>query len=296
MSFLPGLGTAQNLAIGAGNIALVTPTVNVGMQPQPKGSTQDKGSTATAVARLLGLVEPPPNQGLVFHVVDDDGVKLRSDVTDHYVEDNTAIQDHVALRPEEVRVRGFIAELSDIVPAGFKPVQNLAQRLGTLEPFVPGITTSARSAFNKANQVVATATSLARTATNAWDTIAGDGGPVLDPVTGLKLYPSQNKQQRMFVKFYGYWRARQLFTVQTPWALFTDMIILDLAVDQDEETRTVTSFEVTFKKMRFAQTILSNKAFSLSGRAAAQAFSEVDLGRIAPRAGIPIGAAIGGLA
>lgn len=55
---------------------------------------------------------PPPGiAGFLFDIVGDEMVMLTSEITDHYVEDNTAIQDHVALAPEQITVKGIVAEL-----------------------------------------------------------------------------------------------------------------------------------------------------------------------------------------
>jgi hypothetical protein len=67
----------------------------------------------------------------------------------------------------------------------------------------------------------------------------------------------QNKQQAVYLRFMGYWRERRLFKVQTPWAIFPFCAIQSVKAVQSEETRTVSTFEVTFKVIRFAKTVSS---------------------------------------
>jgi hypothetical protein len=67
---------------------------------------------------------------------------------------------------------------------------------------------------------------------------------------------SQGLQQAVFQQFYLYWRNRVLFTIQTPWAVFSNMAIEELRATQDESTRVITDFYVSFKMMRFSTTFL----------------------------------------
>ena len=56
--------------------------------------------------------------GFVFDYLGDVNVSLQADITDHFAEDNTAIQDHVAMRPIKVVMRGFVSELVMKAPQG----------------------------------------------------------------------------------------------------------------------------------------------------------------------------------
>lgn len=76
------------------------------------------------------IVRPknPPDgiAGFVFNVTQEEEINLRSVITDHFVEDNTAINDEIALSPEEFTLRGIVAELS-IRPGGDR-IQSSARR------------------------------------------------------------------------------------------------------------------------------------------------------------------------
>lgn len=54
-------------------------------------------------------------EALLFDYESENTASLESDITDHFVEDNTYLNDHIALRPEIISVRGFKGELSNIV-------------------------------------------------------------------------------------------------------------------------------------------------------------------------------------
>lgn len=60
---------------------------------------------------------PPPGiAGFLFDIPEEDQIALRSDITDHFLEDNTSVVDQIALKPEEVSVRGLVAELVSAQP------------------------------------------------------------------------------------------------------------------------------------------------------------------------------------
>lgn len=80
----------------------------------------DQTSTLDIVRSLSTLEQqaivrpnnPPPGiGGFLFDIPGDEWVQLTSDITDHYVENNTSIQDQIALQPEQITVKGFVAEL-----------------------------------------------------------------------------------------------------------------------------------------------------------------------------------------
>lgn len=82
--------------------------------------------------------------------------------------------------------------------------------------------------------------------------------------------PKQTRQSSAFLYFYALWRGRQLFSVETPWGIWTNMAIQSIRAQQRAESRSVTDFTITFKKVRIAQTV-SVQVGQLAGRNAFQA-------------------------
>ena len=220
---------------------------------------------------------------LLFHYEGENTITLESDITDHYIEDNTAIQDQIALRPELITTHGFIGELNDVVPPVLEPLKFVADKLTVIEAYTPSLSTTALIAYNTAFQLYQVALEAENSVVAAWDTITGN------------TEGSQNKQQKMFQQFYGYWKKRNLFTVQTPWAIFQNMAIKTLRAIQDADTRVITDFDVTFKQMRFASTQLSTPAKSLNfqGRLTNQAASVVNMGTSTPVSDVSLASKLG---
>ncbi len=249
-----------------GNLVLVTPQKSdfIGYQPIPRsfgnGKTQKQ------------------QDSLLFHIEGENTVTLDSDITDHYIEDNTAIQDQIALKPEVVTVNGFIGELNDVIPELLNPIKLAAEKITVISGYTPGLSTSALIAYNQAKFLYDTTMSVVNDAVQTWD--------LFKTQFGFESDKPQNKQQQMFTQFAGYWRNRNLFNVQTPWAMFENMAIKTIRAVQDPETRIITDFQVTFKKINIATTLdfINNGSSSFfdatqfQGRAFNQGAAEVPFG------------------
>lgn len=250
---LSALTSITTTATALSNLILATPNANPGYQPQqkifPDGSVAQK--------------DPP----ILFDYEGEQTGTFESDITDHYIEDNTAVQDQIALRPEIITTRGFIGELNDVVPPLLQALQVAANKLTVISAFTPGLSSTALLAYNEAFQAYQLASLASSAGVAAWGFISGNGSQ------------TQTKQQAAFARFYGYYRNRTLFTVQTPWAIFQNMAIKSLRPVQDAETNTVTEFQVEFKMMRFASTIsTSGISLQFQGRTANQATLGVNTG------------------
>jgi hypothetical protein len=258
----------------------VSPQKTQGYQPQNPPNADGTPNTA----------QQPPS--LLFHYEGENQSILESDITDHYIEDNTAIQDQIALRPEIVTVDGYIGELNNIPPPALAILQQIANKLTIVSAYTPVLSATAELAYAEALLAYQTAANAVNSATSAWSSLNGTGGENVIGTNGLgssfnaatgKVSNSQNKQQVMYQQFYGYWRARQLFTVQTPWAVFQNMSILRLQATQEADTNVITGFKVTFKMMRFSNTATTaGLSPILQGRASQQGSSLVDIGTTTP--------------
>lgn len=264
---LSGISNFTTAATALSNLILVSPQKTVGYQPQNAPSFKKETSV------------PPP--AILFNYEGEQSVALSSDITDHYIENNTAIQDQIALRPEIITTNGFIGELNDVAPAALKPIQQLAQKLVTIGAYTPQLSATAQLAYNEAFFAYQIGANLVNSAVSSWSSITGSGGQSVINGSGITPQPNQTKQQIYFQQFYGYWKNRTLFTIQTPWAIFQDMAIQSLRAVQDAETRVITDFEVTFKLMRFAATLSTPNTLNsnnFQGRGKYQSSSVVDLG------------------
>lgn len=275
---LSGITTA---ATALANLILVSPQTTIGYQPEPKAD----GSQAIAPS-------------ILFHYEGEQTATLESDITDHYVEDNTAVQDQIALRPEIITTHGFVGELNDITPPALNSLKLLADKLTIINAYTPVLSETAILAYNEAAFFYSNAKNVVDSAVASWTSINQKGGESVINGNSITIEQNQTKQQIYFQQFYGYWRTRTLFTVQTPWAIFQNMAIKSLRAIQDADTRMITDFEVSFKLIRFASTITAatSQIPLVQGRLANQSSFLVNLGVSTPPFSLTnFSTAVGGL-
>lgn len=289
MPNLDQLSTDALKAVALSNLILVTPQKIVGIQPQ--NVSRENGAEVSQESPIL------------FHYEAENSVMLQSDITDHFVEDNTVINDQIALRPEMITTNGLIGELNDVAGYGLQTLKSIADKLTVISGYEPELSVSAQIAYNNAKFAYDVAATVAKSAVSAWSTITGTGGQAVvngNGISGTGQSLTQTKQELIFQQFYGYWRNRRLFTVQTPWAIFQDMAIERLRAIQDQDTRMITDFEVTFKLLRFAKTkIVRNETSgvydfnNMQARAYNQASPEVNIGPNTPQSAASLTSLLG---
>ena len=279
MPNLSAISAVTTAATALSNLILVSPQTTVGYQPQ------------NAIGSNGASTQLPPS--LIFNYEGEQTASLESDITDHYIEDNTALQDQIALRPETITTHGFIGELNDIAPPGLSAVQTVANKLTIINAYTPVLSATALLAYNEAFQAYQIGANAVNSAISSWSSLTGSKGSGQSVIgsSGLISQSGQNKQQIAFQQFYGYWRNRTLFTVQTPWAVFANMAIKSLRAIQDAETNVITDFEISFKMIRIAATSIL-PGFSTQGRLTSQVASLVNNGTSTPIPSIPLTTAI----
>lgn len=244
---LTALSNTANAITALSNLILVSP--------------EDKGYQAESYVDASGVRHDQP-PAFLFNYEGEQSYILQSDITDHYVEDNTAIQDQIALRPEMITTSGFIGELNDIPPNQFlSALKTIAEKLTVISAYTPQLSITARITYNRALFLYSIANSVLNTA---------------EAVISQSLFGAypQNKQQKAFQQFFQWWQNRVLFTVQTPWGTRDHMAIHTIRAIQDESTRVISNFEITFKRMNFASTeTFANQQPNTQGQLKAQSAS-----------------------
>lgn len=233
------------------------------------GGTSIINAILVQVQKVDYDVKDSTNVGFLFATRGEDRVSLRSEITDHYSEYNKALQDQIALKPIEVTLTGYVAELSDLLPGILSRINDVVSQLTTLAPYAPQLTLQALQAYNQAKLIYEAAAS-------AYTTIEQTFGFENDLGIGFGG-GKQTQQQKAYHYFKSRWEQRQLFKVITPWEVFEDMAILSCEPIQGEESRFVSDFQITFKQLRFASVLTSELSIA-QGRRAVQNATETDKG------------------
>jgi hypothetical protein len=263
-SLTPITTTAASLS----NLVLVSPQSIIGYQPQNAFITNANASQTYS------------NPSILFHYEGEQSITIESDITDHYIEDNTTVQDQISLKPTIITTHGFIGELNDISPVRNQLLQSLLSKLSIISSYTPALSTVALLAYNNAFQAYQIAANAVNAAVSSWASISNATGTstygenvignngLTNAITGPNASTTtkllQNRQQLAFQQFFAYQQLRTLFTVQTPWAIFQNMAIMNLHPVQEAETNVITDFQITFKQIRLASSLIESNASTLS--------------------------------
>lgn len=209
--------------------------------------------------------------GFVFDIAEECEVSLESEITDHYVEDGTAVQDHIALRPERVVLRGYVGEMvyNTGKEKGF--VRKASEKLTTVSSYLPVLSNYASKVYNTIASINFESSSGD---VSTIDKLFEAGGDVYQAYRDINI--PQDKQSEAFIYFEALRNSRKLLTVQTPYRYYTDMAIETVKIIQSSDSRDGSDVEVTLKKIRFAKVTTSsqlNLASRLANMAAKTVFN-----------------------
>ena len=211
------------------------------------------------------IVKPKTAAGIGGFVFDYEGettLTYQAEITDHYLESNDPVQDHIAQRPVRLVLRGFVSELAQKAPAGvlgaLTTIQNkltaVPAYLGKYTPgAIQGIQKSLTTAQNTVNQI-------------------NLGLSKVQNIVGLLpgAAPQKSKQQKAFAQLQSLWLSRQVLTVQTPYTYFSSMAIESLTFIQPDETTSWSDISVTLKQLRFVEVAVTPTTNTYAGRSAYQ--------------------------
>ncbi len=220
------------------------------------------------------IVKPKTAKGIggfVFQYEGEDTVSYQAEITDHYLETNDPVQDHIAQRPVKIVLRGYVSELFQKSPAGVLGALTTIQNKLTAVPAYLGKYTP--GAIQGLQRVLVTAQSTVNQ--------INLGLAKVQNIVGFLpgAAPQKSQQQKAFAQLVALWEGRQVFTVETPYRYFDSMVIESLSFIQPEETKTWTDISITLKQMRFVEitTVQANDVFG--GRAAFQRQAQAAQGK-----------------
>lgn len=184
----------------------------------------------TPSSNLIGV------DGFIFDIIDDEDVLVDSDITDHFVEDNYAIEDHIALKPVIFTLRGFVSELSFTTQKTSLVVQ-IANDIANVAAFLPSFSIQAQQAYNLISQINLSVENALNTASSLYGLYSS-----YSTTTG--------NQQNAFNYFKALRDSRTLCQVETPFGVFQNMAIMRIQATQKGDTKLISDFSVTFKEIK----------------------------------------------
>lgn len=212
--------------------------------------------------------------GFVFDVEGDAVVTLTNEITDHYAEDNTVVQDNIAVLPKRVVLQSYVGELADIVEGGAPSIaEKVTRKLTVLNGLLPDLSAGVQQVKDALRR------------DNGQEGLdIGKVGDIslenaLDIYSIVKNFtPPTSKQEEAYQYFKALRDQKIIMSIQTPFEFMTNMAIESVVARQGASTRFVSDFTVTFKEIRTAKTVITG--LTKEGRAAQQTQAPDDLGNV----------------
>jgi hypothetical protein len=179
------------------------------------------------------------SKGFVFDIIGDEESIFDAEITDHFVEKNYSIQDHISLRPPKFTLSGYVGELNDLFQNSFINALTTVQSLGAIGDYTPSFSLQATQFYQDIAGAASQIGVVLNQATNVYQLITGE---------------SNSRQQASYDYFIGLYMNRTLCTVETPWAVWKNMAIESLRIIQKDDNKFISEFSVTFKQIRVVAT------------------------------------------
>lgn len=241
--------------------------------------------TTTAIGQIVNnfskFIVTPLNAfglgGFVFDVEGDTDISLKAEITDHWVENNTVIQDHIGIRPERIVLRNYVGELVDRTDSSTNTVlQQVVQKLTVVSDYLPLVAVQAAQVYDQlsstdtlANLDNLSVSDLTNEATSLWELTKN-------------LNPGASRQQQAYLYFKALFQQQMLVSMQTPFEFISNLAIESIEAHQSENSKDISEFSITLKQLRFASSqTASFTPTDLQTRASDQAAPVVNSGQTA---------------
>lgn len=191
--------------------------------------------------------------GLVFDIEGETTVNLSADITDHYLEDNSSVQDNIAIRPERITFTGYAGDVVfEQESSSTQDIQKVVQKLTVLSAYLPSLAKQSQQVFN-----TLTAGSQKLSLNNTSLVSALTSAPTLNNIANIwaavkNLNPSNGRQKQIYNYLKALMEQKILISLQTPFEFSTNMAIESIYATQDETTRSMSVFTIALKKVRVA--------------------------------------------
>lgn len=206
------------------------------------------------------LIEPRDEdiKDLHLHIYGNETMTLTADVTDNYVENNVAYQEHIALKPKVFTVSGEVGELTWFKKDEKNSVTDaVAQKLAPVVSFLPPLSKSASAIQDKALKIIGVVDSLDNFVDRLWGLLSADD--------------VNTEQKKCFKYLMVLWQRRVPIDIKTPYGKISNYVIQSVEFTQQERSVDKSQVKISFKEFK---TVIEKRSRvdlkKLQGRSSAQ--------------------------
>lgn len=194
-----------------------------------------------------------------FDILKSHRVQLQSQITDYWLENNTAVQDSINLSPLIINLTGLVGEVVYTPPQTF--TGGIIDKLNKLFPSKSGFTlTQKLGTITSLIPTVDNYTQLAKNALNYSELAVSRYKKIYNQIQDWRKGTISNtipRQQQIYKQFEKFWVNKTSLIVNTPYGTFENMYIQNVTMEQGE-TNTVSDIAITLKQLSFSDVEFTN--------------------------------------
>lgn len=195
-----------------------------------------------------------------FDVIKGHTISINNQITDYYLENNTAVQDHIAHAPIVITLSGISGEIvytavqaekdydKELIQAtSYANMQNINNKLTaliTIAPTISNLTQKAKNAYDYIEASAGRYVGILRR-------FRGSDSP-LDRYNGTSDSFKETRLQEIHRKLLLLRNNNTALWVHTPYGDYLNMYIQSITLRQNEENY-ITDLELTLKQLNFAE-------------------------------------------
>lgn len=207
------------------------------------------------------ITNPIEGEEFKLDIIGEETLTADNDVTDHYVESNTAYQDQIARKPKIYTISGEVGELVWYQKDNSSQlVGQVAQRLEGVVSFLPKMS----KGFQQMKKTVMKAAQWVDTASNVVSRLSNFASEIKRDENGEEVSSrSITNQEQAYIRLLAY-RDDVVtpLTIKTPWGVLKDYVITSLKFTQPRDTKDKSIISMTLKEFR--TTSVSTVKFDIS--------------------------------
>jgi len=206
------------------------------------------------------FIEPRDEEikDLHLHIYGTETMSLNADITDNYVENNIAYQEHIALKPKIFTISGEVGELTWFKKDGENSVISaVEQKLRPIVTFLPPVSKQASAIQEKALKIMGVVDSLDNFANRIWGLLSDDD--------------VDTEQKKSYKYLMSLWQRRVPIDIRSPYGKLKNYVIQSIEFTQPDRTVDKSTIKISFKEFK---TVIEKRAKvdskKLQGRKSAQ--------------------------
>lgn len=199
--------------------------------------------------------------GFRFNIPLREQVKLENEVTDHYVDTNTPVQDNIASKPVTLTLTGLQGEYFYSVNEIKDALANVTPILSLVKQFTPKLSSATKQIkqkYQESEQGLAAYYASYDKEVPGWQSLVTFG----NSLNGMdlfqifqNLYKLKSAQTRAFLFFEALWKSQAIFSLECSWKVYQNMVVTNVTALRDENAD-ITDFTVSFKQINFVQSLV----------------------------------------